>query len=341
MPVFVTSPPSDPRLFVLEKTGAIKIISGGQVLAEPFLTVDVSNVSSLDDERGLLGLAFHPQYAQNHKFYVYYTDNNGDEVVDQYLADAGDPDRADPASTQQVFFLDDFAGNHNGGTLAFGPDGYLYFGIGDGGGANDPMAYGQNTGVAFAKLLRVDVSTLPYTIPADNPFVGQAGLDETWSYGLRNPWRWSFDRATGDLYIGDVGQGLWEEIDVVAAGAAAGLNFGWSVMEGTHCFNPGSGCDTSAKVQPVYEYDHGQGSAVIGGYVYRGCRMPGWQGTYFFADYGGHWVRSFTWDGSAAVGVQEHDGLRGGDIVSFGQDAAGELYVVRQDSGQIMQIVPQ
>ncbi len=346
MPVYVTSPPGDPRLFVLEKKGTIRVIKNGALLPTPFLTIDVANVSSLDDERGLLGLAFHPQYATNRKFYVFYIDNSSDEVVVEYQASTANPDVADAASVQPVFFLDDFASNHNGGTLQFGPDGYLYIGIGDGGGSNDPNTYGQNLNVAFGKILRIDVSTLPYTIPADNPFAGAtAGLDEIWSYGWRNPWRWSFDRQTGDMYVGDVGQNAWEEISIEASDAAGGRNYGWKIMEANHC-RPGGGSCTTTGEPAVYEYPHSGGAVngctVIGGYVYRGCAMPDLHGTYFFADYCSSWVRSLQWTpGGGMTNLVNHTGLAGSDIVSFGEDAAGELYIVRQDTGQIMKIVPQ
>jgi len=345
MPVYVTSPPGDPRLFVLEKTGAVRIIEDGLVLPEPFLDVSVPSITELGDERGLLGLAFHPDYAQNRKLYVFYTDPGSDTVVEQYLASEANPNLADPASATEVFFLDDFAGNHNGGTIQFGPDGYLHIGIGDGGNANDPMDYGQNLDVAFGKILRIDVDELPYTIPADNPFAGAtAGLDEVWAYGLRNPWRWSFDRMTGDLYIGDVGQGAWEEWNVEPAGSPGGVNYGWNDREGAHCFEPDPGCATDGRVDPVYEVSQDEGvCSAIGGYVYRGCQMPGYHGTYFFADYCAGWVRSFTWDGAGGYdNFTEWPSLGGGgDLVSFGEDANGELYLVRQDTGQIMRIVPE
>ncbi len=340
MPVYVTAPPTDTeRLFVLEKTGTVRVIENGTLLPDPFLSVAVPGLDGLDDERGLLGLAFHPDYATNRKLYVFYIDESNNEIVEQYLAVEGDPNHADPESAEQVFYLEDFAGNHNGGTLQFGPDGYLYIGIGDGGNANDEREYGQNTSVAFGKILRIDVDSLPYTVPGDNPGLP---LDEIWSYGWRNPWRFSFDRMTGDLYVGDVGQGAWEEIDVEAAAASGGGNYGWNDMEGTHCFDPDPGCDQSNRITPVIEWDHNEGCTAVGGYVYRGCSMPGHHGKYFYADYCGGWVRSFEWDGAGGVtNPQEWPELGGADIVSFGEDAAGELYIVRQDTGQVMRIVGQ
>jgi glucose/arabinose dehydrogenase len=341
MPVFVTSPPADPRLFVLEKPGTIRIIEGTTVLPEPFLEVDTPDIFDLEDERGLLGLAFAPDYGSSGHFYVFYTDAQSNEVISRFTV-SSNPNVADPDSEEILFSNQDFAGNHNGGTLAFGNDGYLYFGIGDGGGSNDPMDYGQDLDVEFGKMLRLDVSSLPATPPADNPFVGTAGSDLIWSYGWRNPYRWSFDRQTGDMYVGDVGQGTYEEISIESANASGGLNYGWSEREGAHCFSPASGCLSNGVVDPVYENDHNDGSCIVGGYVYRGCSMPGYHGTYFFADYSYGWVRSFEWDGADGyTNLQEWDSLRGGDIVSFGEDADGELYIVRQDSGQIMRIVPQ
>lgn len=341
MPVFATAPRNDDRLFILEKaTGNIRILKNGNVLDTPFINIDVANAGSLDDERGLLGMAFAPDYASSGIFYVFFVNNGNDEEIDRYHVSAN-ADVADPDSREQIWSNNDPATNHNGGTIHFGPDGYLYFGIGDGGGAEDPNGNGQNTGVLFGKMNRIDVSTTPYTIPSSNPFVGVAGADEIWSYGLRNPYRWSFDRETGDMYIGDVGQYLYEEIDVEPANTS-GRNYGWNVMEGTHCFEPASGCNQSGKTLPVYEYGHDPECAVVGGYVYRGCNMPGWHGIYFFADYCAEWVRSFEWDGSNGItNFSNQTSLNaGGKIVAFGEDGNGELYIVRQDTGIVQKIVP-
>jgi len=347
MPVYVTSPPGDPRLFVLEKTGAVRIIEDGLVLPEPFLDVSVPSITELGDERGLLGLAFHPDYAQNRKLYVFYTDPGSDTVVEQYLASEANPNLADPASATEVFFLDDFAGNHNGGTIQFGPDGYLHIGIGDGGNANDPMDYGQNLDVAFGKILRIDVDELPYTIPADNPFAGAtAGLDEVWAYGLRNPWRWSFDRMTGDLYIGDVGQGAWEEWNVEPAGSPGGVNYGWRVMEGTLCGTPSPApapaCGSSLLARPVVEYSHASGCSITGGTVYRGS-IPALRGLYFYADFCS--ARIWTYQRSTGQVVERTSALRppGGStidsIVAISENAVGELFLVDL-GGEIFQITP-
>jgi glucose/arabinose dehydrogenase len=340
MPVYVGAPPGDTRLFVVEKSGAIRVIDDGVLLPEPFLEVNVPGSLSLDDERGLLGLAFAPDYPSSHHLFVFYTNPDGDEVIERYTEDAANPNRADPATAQVVFTLADFASNHNGGSVQFGPDGYLYIGFGDGGGADDPMDYGQNLEVAFGKMLRIDVSELPYSIPADNPFADGGGLAEIWSYGWRNPFRFSFDRMTGDLYVGDVGQGAWEEVDVEPRGAS-GRNYGWNDMEGEHCFDPQSGCAMSDRVLPVYEQSHNDSAcSVIGGYVYRGTCMPGYQGHYFFTDYCESTVRSFRWDGAGGrTDDRTWPNLSGGEPVSFGEDASGELYMVRQATGQIARIV--
>jgi hypothetical protein len=269
---------------------------------------------------------------------------DGKHVVEQYLADANNPNIADTDSGSVVWDLQDIYSNHNGGMIAFGPnDGYLYIGIGDGGSGGDPNDYGENIEQEFGKLLRIDVDTLPYTIPSGNPFVGESGLDQIWAYGLRNPWRWSFDRETGDLYIGDVGQNAREEVDVQPASSPGGVNYGWDTMEGTRCNEPTSGCSQTGRTLPVYEYTHSDGCTVIGGYVYRGCSMPDYHGTYFFSEYCGNWTRSFRWNGSTGYTDEtEHAGLSDiGDIVSFGEDAQGELYIVVQDLGRVYKVVPQ
>lgn len=348
MPVFVTSPPGDARLFVVEKPGVIRIIANGQVLDTAFLDISdrIPSLFGEDDERGLLGLAFHPDYAANGRFYVFYSVAVGGakdlEVVDEFLVSA-DPNVADPASDTRVLEMPDFAGNHNGGMIAFGPDdGFLYIAHGDGGGGGDPEEYGQTTNELYGNILRIDVTTLPYTIPASNPFAAGGGEPEIWSYGLRNPWRFSFDRETSDMYIGDVGQNAVEEIDVEPASSPGGVNYGWNDMEGSECFDPANGCQTAGRTLPVYEYSHASGGCtVIGGYVYRGCAMPGYQGTYFFGDYCSSWVRSFRWDGAGGFTDELNwDNLATNNIVSFGEDRAGELYIVQQSPGTIYKIVP-
>ncbi len=272
------------RLFVVEQSGRIRIVQDGQVLPEPFL--DLSDLVSCCGERGLLSVAFHPDYANNGESFVDYTDTNGDTVVARYQVSATDPNRADPASAEVILTVDQPAANHNGGLLLFGPrDGYLYIGLGDGGGGNGQN--GQDLSTVLGKILRIDVdrpsSTLPYGIPPDNPFVDQPGArPEIWAYGVRNPWRFSFDRVTGDLWIGDVGSGTYEEVSYQPAASPGGENYGWNLMEGHECRAEG-GCDEF--VAPVSGFDHDEGCVVTGGYVYRGTEMPELEGIYLFADY--------------------------------------------------------
>ena len=341
-PVLVThAADGSNRLFIVEKDGRILIHESGVLNPTPFL--DISAQVSSGGERGLLSLAFPPGYADNH-FYVFYTDNSGDLTLSRFGL-TGSPEVADPTSEQIVLVIPHPTyGNHNGGHIAFGPDGYLYFSTGDGGGGGDPNGNGQNINSLLGKLLRLDVETgspATYTVPAGNPFVGVAGADEIWAYGMRNPWRWSFDRSTGDIYIGDVGQGAWEEVDFQAAGFAGGANYGWNVLEGNHCYSPSSGCvNPPAYVPPVSEYYHGSndsyGCSITGGYMYRGSAHPAMQGVYFHGDYctgrlfglqnvSGAWVFQQLLDTSY-------------NIASFGEDEAGNLYLVDL-SGAIYQIV--
>ena len=341
-PLYLTAPSGDlSRLFVVEQTGGIRIVKDGALLPTPFL--DISTKITAGGEQGLLGLAFDPDYASTGHFVVHYTDTNGDTHLSQFTV-SSDPDVADPASEQVILTADQPYNNHNGGQVLFGPDGMLYLGLGDGGSEGDPQGRGQDLSDLLGSILRLDVrSTSPYAVPPDNPFVGQTGVQpEIWSYGLRNPWRFSFDRTTGDLYIGDVGQDSFEEVDVApaAAGSGKGLNFGWNIMEGTHCYNA-STCNQSGLTLPVLEYAHSEGCSVTGGYVYRGSVIPALQGLYFFGDYCQGWVRSFRYQGGSATELTDWPTLRpGGSITSFGEDAAGELYVVIQ-SGSVFKIVPE
>lgn len=308
------------RLFIIEKAGRIRILQDGQLLDQPFLDI-TERVGSNGNEQGLLGLAFHPQYADNGRFFVNYTDTNGDTVIARYQA-ASDQNRADPNTEVKLIGVDQPFANHNGGVLAFGPDGYLYAGLGDGGSAGDPMGNGQNTDTLLGKILRIDVdSAEPYSIPADNPFG-----NEIWAYGLRNPWRLSFDQSTGDLYIGDVGQGQWEEIDFLPAGSGGGANFGWDFREGAHEYE---GAGPEGMIDPVAEYSHQEGGcSVTGGYVYRGS-MPEWNGIYFYGDYctGMIWGLIRANDGWQKQLLFDMDVT----ITSFGQDEAGEIYLVSDD----------
>lgn len=337
-PVHLASPPGDERLFVVEKVGTIRVVRDGQVLEEPFL--DLRGEVSGGSEQGLLSVAFHPGYAANGRFFVDYTDRAGDTRVVEYRA-SSDPDRANPAPVRTVLEVDQPFGNHNGGLLVFGPDGKLYVGLGDGGSGGDPQGNGQNTGTLLGSLLRIDVDGgTPYAIPPDNPFVGQAGARaEIWAYGLRNPWRFSFDRQTGDLYIADVGQNDLEEVNA-EAGNEGGLNYGWNVMEGTECFRSDD-CDRSGLVLPVLVYDHGDGCSVTGGFVYRGAALPELAGLYFFSDFCSSFVRSFRLAGGQAVEERRWPELEpGGNVTSFGEDAAGEVYILTRE-GSVFQIVPE
>jgi glucose/arabinose dehydrogenase len=305
------------RLFVVEQAGRILILKNGRTLPTPFLNI-IDEVGSSGNEQGLLGLAFHPRYAENGLFFVNYTDHSGNTVIARFHVSA-DPDVADPASETPLLHVNQPFPNHNGGVLTFGPDGYLYAGLGDGGSGGDPLGNGQKTDTLLGKILRLDVdSGEPYAIPNGNPFG-----NEIWAYGLRNPWRISFDRKTGDLWIGDVGQGTWEEIDILPAGSPGGANFGWNLMEGTHPFE---GSAQPGLLLPVAEYSHAEGGcSVTGGYVYRGAELPEWQGIYLFGDYCSGLVWGVVRSGEGwQTQVLFQTGL---SISSFGVDEAGELYV--------------
>ncbi len=317
------------RLFVIEKVGRIRIIENDQLIETPFLDIS-DRVGSNGNEQGLLGLAFHPQYQENGRFFMNYTDTRGDTVIARFQV-SSDPNIADPNSEVQLFGYDQPFPNHNGGAMAFGPDGYLYIGSGDGGAAGDPLANAQNTSTLLGKILRVDVdSAEPYAVPADNPFG-----NEIWAYGLRNPWRMSFDRATGDLYVGDVGQGEWEEIDYLPAGSSGGINFGWDHREGAHDYEGGG---PEGMLDPVAEYSHAEGGcSITGGYVYRGS-MPEWNGIYLYGDY----CTGFIWGLLQTDGGWQVQRLFDVDvtITSFGQDDAGEIYLI-SDNGGIFRLSPQ
>jgi hypothetical protein len=341
-PVLVTAPPGDTqRLFIVEQTGAIRVMHGDTLLQAPFL--DLSTLVSCCGERGLLGLAFHPRYGQTGFLYVNYTDASGTTRVVRYAVSV-DPDVANAASAFPILSQTQPFSNHNGGMLAFGPDGYLYIGLGDGGSGGDPLGNGQNMTTWLGKLLRVDVDGgSPYAIPPTNPFAGSTIVrPEIWASGLRNPWRFSFDRQTGDLYVGDVGQNAREEIDLQAAAGPGGQNYGWNTMEGTLCFQPG--CSPLGLTPPVLDYvNPTDGCSVTGGSVYRGRAVPILTGAYLYADFCQGWVRSFRWTPGGISEQGDWTALRpGGPIGSFGEDGRGELYIVEYlSSGTVYRIVPQ
>ncbi len=339
-PVYLTHA-NDDRLFVAEQYGAIRIIETGVLLETPFLEI-TDRVGDNKNEQGLLGVAFHPDYAQNGRFFVNYTNNQGNTVIARFNV-SDDPNRADPDSERILLTIEQPYNNHNGGQVAFGPDGYLYIGMGDGGDQNDPDGNGQNAKTLLGTLLRIDVNVADdaqpaYAIPADNPYVNdQNGRNEIWATGLRNPWRFSFDRQTGDLFISDVGQDKWEEISLQPAKSTGGENYGWNILEGNACFAE-ENCDSSATILPIFDYDHSFGCSITGGYIYRGTQYPELTGNYFTADF----CTGFLW----ALFAQE-DGTWASELIaetelnptSFGEDANGELYILSR-SGEIYQMTP-
>jgi glucose/arabinose dehydrogenase len=322
------------RLFIVERDGFIRIVEEGKLVKTPFLSIE-SKVTNGGSEQGLLGLAFDPAYNQNGYFYVNYTDTSGDTVIARYKVSADDPNLADPNSETILLQQDQPFQNHNGGSVRFGPDGYLYLGLGDGGYQGDPYGNGQSTDTLLGKILRIDVKGgSPYTIPADNPFVNGGGKPEIWAYGLRNPWRIAFDSLTKDLYIADVGQSDWEEVDFIPAGSAGGMNFGWNVMEGSHLY---AGGPTTGLVLPVAEYSHAEGGcSITGGEVYRGAAMPEWDGIYFYGDYcsGKIWGLLRTADGWKNQLLFES----GFSITTFGLDETKEIYLASFRNGEIYQL---
>ena len=328
------------RLFVVEQAGRIYAITAKSPAA---LFLDITAlVDSSANERGLLSVAFHPDYKSNGFLFVNYTRKpDGATVIARYRV-SSDPNVADPSSATVILTIPQPEANHNGGLAQFGPDGYLYIGMGDGGGAGDrhgTMGNGQELASLLGKLLRIDVNSSPYAIPASNPFKDRAGArPEIWAFGLRNPWRWSFDRRTGDLYVADVGQDKYEEIDLQPASSRGAENYGWRLMEGKHCFNPSSGCEQTGLTMPVAEYDHSKGCSVTGGYVYRGARYPWLDGLYFFADYCSGIVWSLDRNPSGAWEMAERARVSF-QPSSFGQDQAGELYLVGLNDGTVYHLV--
>jgi len=327
-PVYVThAGDGSGRLFVVEQLGRIRIVKQGRLLDAPFL--DISDRIRYGGEQGLLGLAFHPSYKVNSRFVVNYVRrSDGSTVIAEFQA-SSDPDRSQAVEKQLLVVSQPYP-NHKGGMVEFGPDGFLYIALGDGGSGGDPGNRGQNTNELLGKLLRIDVDHgTPYAVPKDNPFAGGGGRPEIFAYGLRNPWRFSFDRQTGELWAADVGQHAWEEIDVVKRGG----NYGWRIMEGAHCFLPRDGCARDGLVPPIAEYGHNKGRcSITGGYVYRGSRLPALRGAYLYGDFCSGEIFALK-EGSQQVVL-----TTGLQIASFGQDQEGELYAVGH-GGTIHRIV--
>ena len=331
-PVDFQAPPGDARSFIVEQPGRVRILEDDALDTAPFL--DITDRVGSGGERGLLGLAFGPDFSASGVFYVHYTDVAGRTVLSRFRTGA-DPDAADPGSEEVLLRISQPFSNHNGGQLSFGPDGHLYLGLGDGGSANDPLGSGQDTGTLLGTILRLSVTgSGGYGIPPGNPFIGDPnGRDEIWAYGLRNPWKFSWD--SGFIFIGDVGQNRWEEINT-APSTAPGRNFGWNILEGDSCV--ASGCSVGATTLPTLAYDHGDGCSVTGGYVYRGSAVPALQGYYLYGDYCGGWVRAFR-----LVGRDVEDDIAlplptVPNLTSFGRDGRGELYVLSQN-GSILRFV--
>ncbi|MCL5996731.1 MAG: PQQ-dependent sugar dehydrogenase [Chloroflexi bacterium] len=314
------------RLYLVGKQGHVLVLEGGAVRSQPFLDI-TDRVGSSASEQGLLSIAFSPQYASDNTFFVDYTDKKGDTVISRFTA-ARDTAIADPNSESIILTIDQPYPNHNGGQLQFGPDGMLYIGTGDGGSGGDPQNNGQNVNSLLGKILRIDVSQAgqPYTVPASNPPLNNSNLREIWAYGLRNPWRFSFDRATGDLYIADVGQNKYEEIDFQPAGSTGGENYGWNLREGFEPYG-GNAADESGLTAPIYQYGRDAGCSVTGGYVYRGKALPSLDGVYLYSDYcSGHiWSLQRATDGQWQNALLLDSGL---NVSSFGEDEAGEIYVI-------------
>ena len=337
--LYLESPDESGRMFVVEQSGTVRIIADGTLLAEPFL--DISGQISSDNEQGLLSIAFHPEFAENQTLFIDYTDVDGNSRIERWAVDPGDINRADPASAETILQVEQPAPNHNGGLLLFGPDGYLYIGLGDGGSQGDPDGNGQNNGTLLGSILRIDIDTTsdeqPYGIPSDNPFAdGEGGRPEIWAFGFRNPWRFSFDRETGDLFIGDVGQGDYEEVSLFPTGSDE-RNFGWNIMEGNSCYQSDD-CDQNGLVPPIFAYSHNEsGCSVVGGYAYRGSAIESLVGVYLTADYctGQLWGIGMDADGNWVASEPIETGL---NVSSFGEDNEGNLFVVDLN-GSLFQVV--
>ena len=334
-PVYLTAPAGDRRLFIVEQPGRIRVYENGIVRDKPFL--DIVDKVGYGGERGLLSVAFHLQYRSNGYLFVNYTDKHGDTRIERYTVSA-DRNVADRGSAKLILAIDQPASNHNGGLNLFGPDGMLYIGMGDGGNQGDPRGNGQNPNVLLGKLLRINVDRGdPYIIPSANPYEKGGGRGEIWAIGLRNPWRFAFDRVSGLLYIADVGQDRYEEVNVVPM-VTAGVNYGWNIMEGPSCYRS-PGCNQSGLQLPAVSYSHANSTcSVIGGFVYRGRKIPEIQGQYFYSDYCNSWLRSFGFADGKVTDEHEWPVGRLGSVVSFGEDSLGELYICTS-SGRVYRIV--
>ena len=362
-PVFITSYPNNAKLlYIVEQAGLIKIINDGKKLSRPFFDINkrVVNPNRPGDERGLLGFAFHPNHTNNGKFYINYMDNDGNTIISEFYTNS--ELRADHKSERIILKLKQPYGNHNGGDIQFGPDGYLYISIGDGGKAGDPLNAGQDLSSLFGKIIRIDIEQKPYGIPRSNPFFGQKDKrEEIWAWGLRNVWRFSFDKQTGDKYLADVGQNKWEEVNFEPASSKGGLNYGWRIMEANHCYDPKENCPTEGLIKPIIEYPNDanhpafafriieelsfsetdvEGCSVTGGYVYRGQKIKSMQGQYIFGDYcsGNIWTLKVV--NGKAINFKnrtEEINIGGGEfttyISSFGQDSDGEIYIIDYNGG--------
>ncbi|PJZ24471.1 sugar dehydrogenase [Leptospira hartskeerlii] len=331
-PLFLVSPSGDAsRIFILEQGGKVSLIKDGSLLPSPFLDLGAEGLDliAFSGERGLLGIAFHPNYNSNGRFWVNYTrKSDGDTVVAEYSRSSGDLDLANAASGSILFTVDQPFSNHNGGMMAFDTGGYLLVGMGDGGGAGDPNNEAQNLESSLGKILRIDIDNYPTPVPGNRPATGLEN-PHIWDWGVRNPWRFSLDRGTGDLYIADVGQNNFEELNIEPANTGM-KNYGWRLTEGNHCYDPSFGCTISGISFPKLEYDHFIGSSITGGYVYRGSNFPALNGRYFYGDFIAKRIWSILWDGTEVTDPLEHTSEMGfsSNVSSFGEDANGEIYVV-------------
>jgi len=340
-PLYVTAPPGDrTRLFIVERTGTIRIIKNGVLEATPFL--DITARVSAGAEQGILGMAFPPDYATSRYFLVYYVNPSIETVLSRFHVGSATADTA-LSGEDTLLTIPQLTGNHNGGMVAYGQDGYVYVSVGDGGCCGDPDGHGQDRTELLGSILRLGIGpTGPYQIPATNPWAGHATYrHELWNYGLRNPFRFSFDRQTGDMYIGDVGDNTREEIDVVPRTSVGGENLGWRIMEGRECFGGGTACNMNGLILPVWDYSHSQGCSVIGGFAYRGAAIPALRGTYFYLDFCAAWVETFRWSGGAVHERRRYTWFDSNEFPnSFGEDGEGELYIT-SESGSVFKIVPQ